>query len=212
MMQAVFHVLHVVTSCTGRYCIVCKFNQFSAETNAAHWDPFIDTNSLICQDFSVASITVSLNIYDEMKQGQFHVINRTDHDPWPLWPKLPFTKANFTNAKMHLFHIPQCSIQNRNVHISVLNGALWDMEQVHSGICELGGLVSMTWAWCTYLQHNEACHSSSAANPGLEGFGQYPVFTMVFTGKYRPGKNRFWTPKVGKTGKNTTSLFKQFHI
>ena len=40
--------------------------------------------------------------------------------------------------------------------------------------------------------------------PGLEGFGRYPVFTAVFTGKYRPGKNRFWTPKVGKTGKNTT--------
>ena len=39
---------------------------------------------------------------------------------------------------MHLFHIPQSSIQNRNVHISVLNGAFWDMEQVHSGICELG--------------------------------------------------------------------------
>ena len=34
---------------------------------------------------------------------------------------------------------------------------------------------------------------------------------MVFTGKYRPGKNMFWTPKVGKTGKNTTSIFfKQF--
>ena len=32
----------------------------------------------------------------------------------------------------------QCSIQNRNVHISVLNWALWHMEQVHSGICELG--------------------------------------------------------------------------
>ena len=39
---------------------------------------------------------------------------------------------------MHLFHIPQCSIQNRNVYISVLNGALWDMEQVHAGICEIG--------------------------------------------------------------------------
>ena len=38
---------------------------------------------------------------------------------------------------MHLFHIPQCSIQNRNLHISVLNGALCDMEQVHSGICEI---------------------------------------------------------------------------
>ena len=29
---------------------------------------------------------------------------------------------------MHMFHIPQCTIQNRNVHISVLNDALWDME------------------------------------------------------------------------------------
>ena len=45
---------------------------------------------------------------------------------------------------MHLFHIPQCSIENRNVHISVLNGALWDMEQVHSGICELGQLAEAT--------------------------------------------------------------------
>ena len=35
-------------------------------------------------------------------------------------------------------HNPHCSIQNRNVHISVLNGALWDTEQVHSVICELG--------------------------------------------------------------------------
>ena len=41
---------------------------------------------------------------------------------------------------MQQFHIPQYSIQNRNVHISVLNGALWDMEQVYSGICELGQL------------------------------------------------------------------------
>ena len=39
---------------------------------------------------------------------------------------------------MHLLHIPQCSIQNRYVHISVLNGALWDMKQVHSGIFQIG--------------------------------------------------------------------------
>ena len=39
---------------------------------------------------------------------------------------------------MQLFQIPKSSIQNRNEHISVLNGALWDMEEVHSGICELG--------------------------------------------------------------------------
>ena len=33
----------------------------------------------------------------------------------------------------------KCSIQNRNVHISVLNGTLWDMERIemHSGICEI---------------------------------------------------------------------------
>ena len=46
--------------------------------------------------------------------------------------------ANLTNPTMHLFHIPQYTIQNRNVHISVLNGALWDMGQVHCGICKLG--------------------------------------------------------------------------
>ena len=34
-------------------------------------------------------------------------------------------------------HITQCIIQNRNVHISVLNGALWDMEQVHYGIYDI---------------------------------------------------------------------------
>ena len=43
----------------------------------------------------------------------------------------------FTNPTVHPFHIPQCTIQDRNVHISVLNGALWDMEQVHCGICEI---------------------------------------------------------------------------
>ena len=38
---------------------------------------------------------------------------------------------------MHLFHISQCTIQNRKVHISVLDGALWDMAQVHYVICEI---------------------------------------------------------------------------
>ena len=46
--------------------------------------------------------------------------------------------SNLTNPTMHPFHIPQCTIQNRNVYISVLNGALWDMELLHCGICEWG--------------------------------------------------------------------------
>ena len=38
---------------------------------------------------------------------------------------------------MHLSHILQSTIQNRNVHISAPIGALWDMEQVHCVICEI---------------------------------------------------------------------------
>ena len=34
---------------------------------------------------------------------------------------------------MYLSHIPQCTIQNRNVHISILDGVLWDMGQVQCG-------------------------------------------------------------------------------
>ena len=58
-----------------------------------------------------------------------------------------------------------------------------------------------------YFQQLIFLHKFILTGSGLEGFGRYPVFTAVFTGKYRPGKNRFWTPKVGKTGKNTTSAF-----
>ena len=39
---------------------------------------------------------------------------------------------------MHLFHIPQYTIQNSNVHISILHGALWYKDQVHCGICKIG--------------------------------------------------------------------------
>ena len=48
---------------------------------------------------------------------------------------------------MHLSHIPQCTIQNWIVHISVLNDALWDMGLVHGGICVFGLLWLLTNAW-----------------------------------------------------------------
>ena len=41
---------------------------------------------------------------------------------------------HLTNCMMHLSHISQCTIQNRNVHISVLNGAMWD--QSHYNLTE----------------------------------------------------------------------------
>ena len=39
-------------------------------------------------------------------------------------------------------HIPQCTIQNRNVYIYVLYGALWEMGQVRWGFCEISLLSS----------------------------------------------------------------------
>ena len=39
---------------------------------------------------------------------------------------------------MHLSHTPQYIIQTRNVLISILKGALWDIGQVRCGICEFG--------------------------------------------------------------------------
>ena len=48
-----------------------------------------------------------------------------------IWVKLTL----FANPGMQLPNIPHCFIQNRNLHISDQNGALWVIEQVHSGIC-----------------------------------------------------------------------------
>ena len=55
-------------------------------------------------------------------------------------------RSNHLDEIYAINHTKSCQIDkfdaasNENVHISVLNGALWDMEQVHSGICELGQL------------------------------------------------------------------------
>ena len=45
-------------------------------------------------------------------------------------------ETNVTNPAMLMSNISQYTIQNRNVHISVLNGVLWDMRQVHCGLDE----------------------------------------------------------------------------
>ena len=71
---------------------------------------------------------------------------------------------------MHPFHIPQCFIQNRNVHISVLNGELWDMEQVHSGIDQLDELTK-----CSETPPKYVCLV------GLTGQIICPWFSMIST-------------------------------
>ena len=49
--------------------------------------------------------------------------------------------TNLTNPTKYSLRIPQYTIQNRNEHISVLNGVFWDMGQVHCGVCEIDLLV-----------------------------------------------------------------------
>ena len=45
--------------------------------------------------------------------------------------------------------LPKCTCmmlhQKKDVHIFVLNGALWDMEQMHFGICVLGQFWAIVW-------------------------------------------------------------------
>ena len=57
----------------------------------------------------------------------------------------------FQNAPV--IHIPQCSIQNRDALISVLNGTLWELQLVHSGICELG--LFARWCVLLWIDHHD---------------------------------------------------------
>ena len=59
---------------------------------------------------------------------------------------------------MHLFHIPQSTVENRHLHISVQNGLLWKMGQVHFEICETGlfALVVTSADMITYTNSNSA--------------------------------------------------------
>ena len=52
---------------------------------------------------------------------------------WSLWVESQIFEL--TNPTVN--HTPQCTIKKMNVHISVLNGALWDKGQVHYWICNL---------------------------------------------------------------------------
>ena len=54
---------------------------------------------------------------------------------WSMWVESQIFEL--TNPTVNLSHTPQCTIKKINVHISVLNGALWDKGQVLYWICNL---------------------------------------------------------------------------
>ena len=67
---------------------------------------------------------------------------------------------------MHLYHIPQCSIQNRNGHISALCVALWDKEHVLYGICEVGSLLPSSINRKQAARLPQSCSQQSKSHGG----------------------------------------------
>ena len=67
---------------------------------------------------------------------------------------------------MHLSHIPQCTNQSKNGHISVLNGALWDMGQVNCGSFEIG-LISLFSRLTLKHRETHVCVVSTVATDAL---------------------------------------------
>ena len=68
----------------------------------------------------------------------FFLVLRTLHVCYPRERINHFHKSQNAAAAC-----AQCSIQNTNVHVSVLDGEFWDMKQVCSEICELGQLYEL---------------------------------------------------------------------
>ena len=67
---------------------------------------------------------------------------------------------------MQLFHIPQWTIHNRNVHISVLNYALWAIEYVKCGNREIGLLAFVGDGNMSILPHGLIPQWWLARDPG----------------------------------------------
>ena len=80
--------------------------------------------------------------------------------------------TNLTNPTKHLSHIPECTTQNRNAHVSVLNSAWWDVEQVHCGIC--GSIVPSSfirfWSVASSFENGSWL---SALTPNIGTCGQW---------------------------------------
>ena len=83
-------------------------------------------------------------IYEIKKPSDTVGMNNLMSSLWVSHPSLHLlyllirVNRPISKIPMHPSHIPQYIIQNRNVHISVLNNAFWDKGQVHCGICEIG--------------------------------------------------------------------------
>ena len=90
--------------------------------------------------------------------------------------------SQVTNPIMHMYHISQCTIQHRNVHISFQNGTLWDMGQVHCGICEIGHAYVFLCICCIPSKFSSVKYPfTSTVGPKQNGchFADY-IFWFIF--------------------------------
>ena len=72
-------------------------------------------------------------------------------------------QTNLKIPTMHPVHSPQFIIQNRNVHISVLNSPLWGMEQAQCGMYQLGKLWALAHT-CSKKRYNNVTFMSVMAS------------------------------------------------
>ena len=86
----------------------------------------------------MSSIPCDIYVCTQVRLRHWYIVTMAKQQTDILFSRWGVQETNLANPIMHLSYIPQYTIQNRNVHISVLNGALWDMWQVHCGICECG--------------------------------------------------------------------------
>ena len=97
------------------------------------WEARASTTMILYQ-FSKKFPALALDGLKHIKISLNPIFSEKSHKP------MPAQSFDLSNPTMHLFHVQQRTIQNSNIHISVLNGALWDLRQLHCGVCELGQL------------------------------------------------------------------------
>ena len=109
-------------------------------------------------------------------------------------PSMPSTRTwswlSSYDSQTPQCNIPQCTTQNRKVHISVLNSAWWDMGQKHCEIYEIGLLhygdvimgaiasqiTSLTIVYSTvYSDADKRKHQSSVSLAFVRGIHRGPV-------------------------------------
>ena len=104
----------------------------------ARWILFV-LPSFLCKMY--ANTYVPNNVITRIRDISFQILTCLVHIRGIRRPE-----TSVTNPPMYISHIPQCTMQNRNVSISGLNGALWYMGQVHCGIFRLVYQHSVTMA------------------------------------------------------------------